>query len=335
MKRCLAPVIASLALCALLPTALGQSTPTYTVKDLGVIQGSADSEDYLLGPTPELPPGTKAPGAVTVNGVERAVVRTGDKTEFIEPDTSRATAVNARGQVVGSIGKRPKPGLWESGKRQDLALPPDADYGTPSAVNGSGVAVGGCHRLLKTTPYSLNVLCVFGKEQTQELPTFGLGGYAEAINDKSDVVSYRYENPDQQFGDFGITKTGTTQAALWNGGRLRDLIDPLGRRPPDPDDPMARRGSRAYAINNAGVAVGEWYGRAVLWNGPVGQDLNALLLSRPYPAWLLTSARRIDDQGRIITAARETLSHGRRFEAAHWLLLTPNAPLKAPPPSPR
>ena len=168
-------------------------------------------------------------------------------------DSAVATAINDRGQVVGSSGadfSDGRPYIWHSGVMRDVQAPRKS-YSYAVAVNERGQVIGSAG----------NSGFIWRSGRTQNLGTLG-GCCSEprAINDRGQVVG---TSTTTRRGD------GDPHAFLWQGGRMRDLGTLGGSE------------SRAYAINNSGQIVGESTTRsgdthAFLWQTGTMRDLGTL-----------------------------------------------------------
>jgi len=105
------------------------------------------------------------------------------------------------------------------------------------------------------------------------------------------------------------------RATLWENGTMYDL-----------GALESNSASSAFAINEAGIAVGESSGRAVSFKDGQVLDLNMLVDPAALGDWTLTSATDINEQGWIVG----TMTNGQLFllkpispvpEPATWLML--------------
>jgi len=306
------------------------------LNDRGVIVGEADNYDDA--------------GAVAL------VWRDGKPVRLPAPAgyrAIRATAVNAAGQIAGSVektyhGTRYVSGcLWTNGKPQLLPTP-RGHFGTATDVNATGTVVGWSMVGIPPGPRAwrwregkLTLLPLPpGRTVTRECSVNEAGqiaGIAEGPNldasssavlwdqDRLTVLpsplgladaTFQIDNRGRVVGSAGNGE-GECHAALWEGGRMRNL-GTLG-------------GSVGFAcsINNRGQVVGSTElevklrpgsnfidpdERAFYWEDGKMHDLNALIPRGS--EWKLVAATAINNRGEI-------LATGRRNNAQRPVLLTP------------
>ena len=156
-------------------------------------------------------------------------------------DESAATAINARGEVVGytySVTKFVRPFIWRAGTMRELNT--HFSYADARAINNSGQVVGyGVAADGRTSAY------IWQRGRTFLLPTLGgPSSYAFGINDSGDVV-----------GNSQVS-SGLAHAFLWRDGAMTDL-GTLGPSDADlvshalgiNDDGLIRRCSRRTRIS--------------------------------------------------------------------------------------
>ncbi|MGH7254020.1 MAG: hypothetical protein ACREIE_09510, partial [Nitrospiraceae bacterium] len=245
-------------------------------------------------------------GFVWESGVMKALPTLGGNNGF-------ATAVNARGQVVGWA-ETPvvdptckgtqilqfRAVLWEPRRNTKQELPPfpGDSASAATAINQRGQVVGisgDCD--LAVGRFSARRLILWDKGQVSEIPH--LGGEAwhtpMAINERGHVVGF--SNPP------GVVNGALSpRAFLWTGGATSINLNTLK------DDAT----SQARGINSRGQVVGVSSGpngnRAFLWEDGVMKDLT-MLVGPGFPDRLL-SAQHINDAG-VITGTMFETSTGR------------------------
>ena len=200
--------------------------------------------------------------------------------------TSRATELNARGQVVGFSTTAPgqqlgqagtRAFLWDNGVMTDLGTLGGATSST-SGINARGQVAG-----TAATASGEDHAFLWDRGVMTDLGTLG-GALSSAnrINDAGQVVGQSTTAPGQR-----LTGPGA-HAFLWAGGRMTDL-----GALPGPGD-----WSRAIGVNAAGQVVGislnaEGALRAVRWDSGRIAELGTL------PGYPASRALRIDDRGRV------------------------------------
>lgn len=227
-----------------------------------------------------------------------------------------ATAINATGTIVGACQAVADPGLgrepiracvWDQGEVRDLG-----DLGGPEAwaydVNGRGWVVGGSDTsepLPSGLGFAHHAFLHDGRA-VRDLGTLGgLASISWALNELGEVVG------SSQTGRVSPDGYALWHAFLWRDGELRDL-GTLGGPWSDALDINDRGQIVGWSLWRA--ANGAYARRAVLWDGSVPVDLNALVDGAE--GWILESATAIDERGRI-------LANGYRDGKWRVLLLTP------------
>ncbi len=204
--------------------------------------------------------------------------------------TSMAHDINAAGQVVGESetvrGEWVRHAvLWQDGGMQDIGGGNgDWSISRAFAINDRGQVVGDfAQDAGRMAVYNRRA---FLWERGVRLDLGTLPGHASStaldINRSGQVVGWS-----------GSADGSVSRAFLWENGAMREL----GALPNDAN-------SQALGINAAGQVVG-WSGtpdrstaRAFLWQDGWMVDLNSLL--RRNVGWVLTEARAINDDGRIV-----------------------------------
>ncbi|TYB96590.1 hypothetical protein FXF53_21525 [Micromonospora sp. WP24] len=224
----------------------GPSPATVAWRDLGTLGGSWST------PTDVNDAGQVVGTSATADGRSRAFRwQRGHLTDLgALGENSAATAVNERGEVVGSSDGRPV--RWRNGSPIDLT----AVQGPAQAldVNDRGEVIG--VRYTETSGmYGQGFLWRDGR--SVDLPGLGGDSYPVTINNRGEAVGF-------------VTTATTSEAALWRNGRLIRL---------GPPDALA---SMAHDINDRGQVLGSmrldgdpnWHN--FLWHDGVRTDLGAI-----------------------------------------------------------
>jgi probable HAF family extracellular repeat protein len=199
---------------------------------------------------------------------------------------SRATDVNATGQVVGSSTTAPgqvrgQPGthafLWDGRSMLDLGTPGGGPASLSTGLNDAGRVA-----IVSDTANGERHSFLWGRGASTDLGTLG-GTIVEAVRvgPAGQVVGGATTVPGQRFDQAG------THAFLWERGAMRDLGT-------YPGGPM----SRALGVNAAGQVVGiaRTAGgdlRATLWERGTMTDLGTL------PGFTASRALRINEAGQV------------------------------------
>ena len=233
-----------------------------------------------------------------------------------EINTFQPFAINDNGQITGRTDKR---GFFYSrGKLTPIgtfSYVPAGNASTASALNAAGLVVGWSTVGGKENGPILPFHAFLWSPKTHHLHDLDtlLGhrnSYAYSINDTGQVVGMAENNPPGSFGFFGASVTAKeAMAVLWFGNKATAL-------PPLSGD----TGSAAWAINNAGVIVGQSLSaggtvRACLWRKGKPVDLNTLLPDGS--GWTLTDANALNNMGWIVGS-------GTLGGKPHAFLLTPH-----------
>jgi probable HAF family extracellular repeat protein len=205
---------------------------------------------------------------------------------------STAVALNQSGQVAGNsftAGYESHAFLYSGGTMTDLGSL-GGGYSAANALNDSGVVVGEASVANGET----HAFLYSGGTMT-DLSTLG-GTYSSA---------YRINNAGQIIGISATTGDAQVNGFLFSGGTLTDL------------GTLGGSFSTPLAINNLGQVVGEtetadYLPRAFLWANGSMSDLNTLIPTNS--GWELTSARFINDAGRIVGT-------GMRNGEQQWFVL--------------
>lgn len=238
--------------------------------------------------------------------------------------SSYATAINDRGQIVGTITVQPEDAMfhswghaffWERGHWQGLntLLPDDVSYG--EAVNSAGDVAISAQVLSMATPDSLEPDTQHPTYLVRADKVFPLGnGYVAALNNKGQVLvsgnhSFLWENgitreihlPDAdnfRFSDMNdhvqMIGQASRGAFLYESGHLTYLTH-------DPE-------SVSNAINGTGQIVGDFslphtptkpeVVHAFLWSNHTLYDLNRFVPRKS--GWVFQEAISINDPGQIV-----------------------------------
>lgn len=179
--------------------------------------------------------------------------------------TSAGIAVNNAEQAVVNAGTA---NLWQDGKLRDLGTLCRGCYlagSFGSGINGAGQVVGYTHVNRTDPPHAF----MLRNGRMVDLGTgFGSGSYSAAwdINNNGWAV-----------GERSRSQSGSTRAALWQGGTIRDL----GTLGGSSNQPFATE-SIAYGVNDSGQIVGAALPRSgyplhgFVWQNGVMRDLGTL-----------------------------------------------------------
>jgi probable HAF family extracellular repeat protein len=317
---------------------------TYHVRDLGSLGGLGDTDAFdVAGVTPMVvgfatsasqnhrafvwdgstlvqidPLGTDTQsGAIGVDGLGRIV---GNSYTLGEPavhawrrdqgvtsllGSFSARGVNPSGAVVGFLGVTDSWGLHQDhacllGDGEvaptDLGTLAGASWSRAYAINSSGQIVGESAGANDqgTRPV------LWRQGVAIDLGTLG-GAYggASAINDTGVVVGWSDAGgttPANRATKFVLDVNGQVVSRV-NLGTLPTLV------------PGAGAWSYAFGVNNSGLIVGQSNGRGIVDFGQGINDLNALVPASP--AWLIVTARSIDENGQIAAWGVDSIGRPR------------------------
>lgn len=179
-----------------------------------------------------------------------------------------------------------EPVSWENGAIQQLPTFPGDPDGLATAINNSGLVVGGSGDCATGGTNSLHAL-LWQNGTATDLGSFGgtLYNIALGVNDKGQVTGGSDLPGDTNvfLGPFS-----TSHAFLWQNGAMTDL----GTLPGDVQ-------SVGLGINNKGQVVGGFISRAYIWQSGVMTDLNTLVPGPPFSPLYLLAAEGINDTGEI------------------------------------
>src|SRR5688572_22568417 len=290
------------AICGALPAAPSlAAVPEYVLTDLGTLGGTSsvaygvNANGIVVGQSRTSTGADRAFVWDSVNGMRNLGTFTGS-------GQSSATSVNASGVVAGfaSASGGNRPFVWTQSTGLQLPCPIASDS-SASAINSSGNVAG--------TYYAGSSYAFRSVNGTfQHLGTLG-GTYSIAhgmndagqivgrsrnanIDDKAflwDPVTGFHQLPSTSYSDeaFDVNNLGTVvgksyqsslpsgdRAALWDAAGIH-MLGALGAGE-----------SRAYAVNDSNVVVGEASFKAFMWDGTRGmRDLNSLIA--PGSGWTL------------------------------------------------
>lgn len=269
-----------------------------------------------------------------------------------------ATAINARGEVVGvrtvtfsgaySASYSTACILWD-GRLNCLLQGFPSDPDTASAalgLNDRGDVVGGfvydnttADQVDSSAPPGTEYRHAFLRRDGRIRPLWQ--GVARGVNDRGEIVGVEDAGPDDTravgvlWRNGHVTRLPMQPVAINQGGEVAGnvpLTEETGRAcvwRRGRVSLLSGRASRAYALNDRGAIVGEQddersrhVGRAALWRGGQALDLNRCA-ARPR-GWVLTAALGINDRGWIIGQGSFFKSPGDKAPADTFtFLLTP------------
>ena len=283
----------------------GTRSEVYALNNRGQVVGSSGSFSAIFGTGL-----ASARGFIFENGIMRQLTREGA--------SFQPYAINDAGQITGRDAYTGF--FYQRGKLTDiktLSHVPVGNRSTAHALNTGGVVVGwstvGKSKVISSWPLPFHAFV--WKPKTHKFRDLGTlphrrDSYAYGINDKGQIVGMAEESSIHSFNEGGgsVTEHGAT-GVLWFGNKAAAL-------PPLSGD----TGSAAWAINNAGVIVGQSLSaggtvRACLWRKGKPVDLNTLLPDGS--GWTLTDANALNNMGWIVGS-------GTLGGKPHAFLLTPH-----------
>jgi probable HAF family extracellular repeat protein len=223
------------------------------------------------------------------------------------------SAINKDGRVVGRASFRDDQGRWTWGAVQwkdanhasplDPLLPPGYTGAEAHAINDGNLIVGIAQPECDDVCWPTHPVAWHGTTATLlALPPGSLSGRTYAVNRHGRIVG-RYTLPD----------SFTEHAAMWHGGRLRDLGTLGSRKNRDWQD------STATAVNDAGTIVGfsdtdSFQTHAARWD-PDGQvhDLGGL------PGLIESQAWSINSSGLVVGNSIHWQGADRLTHAVAWV----------------
>ncbi len=217
--------------------------------------------------------------------------------------SSFAFAINARGQIVGSItfpSGNDRAVLWQDGETTELPLLPGDNLADAQAINSKGQIAGISEFLEEHPTFVISRIhaVVWQGGRVEPLPNLpgGQNDLAHAINDGGQVAG-ECELPPPQGG-----AATPVHACLWDHGAVKDL------------GTLGGTVARAAGINNRGEVVGsstiaDGAFHAFLWRSGQMVDLGTLGGNNSFAAG-------INAQGEIVGSA-ETPSGVHH--AVHWI----------------
>lgn len=283
LVMCLAIAVALVA-----AGARASGTSTYTLVDLGTLGGKT-SEAAGINDR-----GMIVGGSDTTSGARHAFLWQNGVMKDLgtvpgSEGFSTATALNARGDVVGtsSFGQGQHAVLWTSGKIVDLGTL-GGDRSIASAINDAGDIAG-----WSTTLTGARHAVLWRNGTVVDLGTLaGARSYATAIDDRGRVFG----------GSETSSQANLFHAFVWENGAMSDL------------GLLAGNYSYARAVNARGQVAGDgetsaFEGHAVVWEDGGVRDLGLL------PGTTAAGAYGINDNGLVIGMA---LTPPSRWHAFVW-----------------
>jgi probable HAF family extracellular repeat protein len=216
-----------------------QSSPSWTVRDLGTLGGreswatSVNTAGMVVGASRPVP-GSAPTHAFLWQDGEMADLGT------LGGTFSTAVAINGRGQVIGMSGTRSHElhaFIWDNGQMRDLGTLGESSASRPTApvaINERGEVAGTSYVREQDGSGGATHAFLWRAGEMTDLGTLGgKWSVATALNDRGEVVGQ------------STTRSRAKHAFLWTAGKMIDL----GARPGDD-------ASSADAVNNRGQVVG-------------------------------------------------------------------------------
>ena len=343
---------------AVLACAGGASAdPLYTVRDLGVLPGAAESEATAINAS-----GVVVGASATADGVHGFRYNGGiiqDLGKFPGAQDTAPASINAGGQIAGSWTTGFSPPGWQpfvyDGTYHGLDTL-GAQGGQAASINDAGKIVG----TLTFADHSQHAFLYDGTTHDLVPVLGGVRSSANAINNTGAIVgsiatafshpaqAYLYDGTLHMLGELApghgsapiainatgqvvgnapaaVDASGNTlpRAFIWDGS-IHQLNIPSG--------PVSQSTGEAYAtgINSGGQAVGyslhfEFGPYALLWDAGTHQGHYLDDLANLPSGWVMQEATGINDAGQIVGYGGQADAFGR-LSFIHALLLTPRIP---------
>lgn len=196
--------------------------------------------------------------------------------------TCYASDINDGGQIVGTSGMQAF--IYENGVLRDISGTGPLKLASALAINNNGLIVGSSNAPPGGRPSAV----LFSGNRLQNLGTLTGGNRSSgwSINDQGQVV-----------GGAGISAT-VSHAYLYQQGLMADL-----------SRASADKASLAQHINNSGLVVGQYDGKACLWKNGVMQVLG-ILPGMPPSGFADSLAISVNESSQIV--GRSTWAKGMR-----------------------
>lgn len=259
------------------------------------------------------------------NGVLKSLGITEDELASSEP-----SAINDRGQVVGTLDKGTgfqnmhswgHAFLWERGHWQDLNPLMTGEVSAATAINNKGeitISTQSSSMISMDDPHREQQQPCYLYRKGQGLTLLGYGGVV-ALNNNSQILLNNWWSEGSKYSLWDSGKTTVLTAPELAGGTLRGMNDHL--------QIIGQQGDRAFlyenghltylgqskdnyaaSLNNKGQIVGYYYlprvagkkpvQHAFLWQKGKFSDLNRLI--SPKRGWVFRDASCINDRGQIV-----------------------------------
>lgn len=300
---------------------------SYTYTDLSALAG-VNSHVYAINNVGQIVGSLNGNAFLLEGSTVTALASTGGTNTY-------ALAINDSGQAVGqSVIPFPssiwawRATVWSGTTMTLLGTLPDTGHSWANAINSAGVVAGlsATHGHAQATVWNGTTPTALGIDVDSQ---------ALGINDSGQVVGYAWNSSSAVFhATLWNGTTATTLGSLGGFGGLSEayainnagvvvgdsIIDTVYHATVWNEATITDLGAGfAYAINNAGEIVGRKGAHAALWNGTSYTDLNSFLdASMASEGWELIDAKDINDMGWIVgTAYNYKLGQNRPY------LLTP------------
>ena len=264
---------------ALLSWLWPRPTPRYTIIDLGVLPGYAESSSSGINSRGDVV-GISLPQPGTVNKQHSFLYHNGRMTDLGLSNLLGGPAINDKGQVTGNValnGRKGRPFLYSGNQMRDLGYLSTGSMGFGNSINGRGQIVG--------EEVGQNAIRAFLYENGQ-IRTLA----ASAGNQDSDAESI---NSSGQIAVDDFQSNGRTQGFLYDS-RTKTRMALAA--------PPGSLGTFAAGLNDSGQIAGSVsfpkQEHAALWNGIRMTDLGTL------PGLDISEASAINNLRQVVGAAR-------------------------------